>query len=112
MKKFHFLFLATTVFCGLFLAVINTSGAIDNPIGTDDFEEFLDRIVGFVSNILFSVSLLMFGVGAFYFATAAGDPKRVETGKKILFYTAIGFLVAVLARALVFMLRYIIGIEP
>lgn len=50
-------------------------------------------------------------IGAFYLLTAAGDPKRVGTGKTIIIYTLIGLTIILFARALIAMIESLIGVE-
>jgi hypothetical protein len=56
------------------------------------------RIVDFATiNILFPLAVLMIVVGGVMFLTAAGDPGRIGTAKKILSSVAIGLLIIFLA---------------
>jgi hypothetical protein len=41
---------------------------------------------------------------------AAGDPSKIETGKKIIFYTLIGFLIILLSRGLVVIIKDLIKV--
>jgi len=50
-------------------------------------------------------------IGAFYLLTAAGDPKRIGTGKTIITYALIGLVVILFARALIYVIESIIGVK-
>lgn len=76
---------------------------IDNPIGSDTFEQFINKITLFVFWIAIALAPLMVIFSAFYFITANGDPGKVKKAKDILIYTAIGIGIALLSRGFVSM---------
>ena len=51
----------------------------------------------------------MITVGAFYLITAAGDPERVNTGKKIITWTMIGIAVVLLATSVKLVIESLLG---
>ncbi len=77
-------------------------------------ETFYDLIRAFI-NFIFIVSLvlapLMIIIGAVYFLTAAGDPQKIEAGKRLILWTLVGFVIILLARGIVEFLRRAFGIE-
>lgn len=74
---------------------------LESPIEHENFGSLIGAITGFLRNIALIIAPIFIIIGAFYFVAAAGDPSKVETGKKIIFYTLIGFLIIFLAEALV-----------
>lgn len=96
------------IFLSLILPIATFGITIPNPIVHDTFEELIIAIINFLFTVALVIAPLMIIVGAFHFLTAAGDPKGVETGKKIIIYTLIGFVVILLARGIVEMIRGIL----
>ena len=82
---------------------------IDNPLNASTTEELVNDIIGFIFWVAVAVAPIMFLVAGFYFITAGGDPKRVGTAKTIMIYTAIGLAIVLLARALVSVLKSVLG---
>lgn len=111
-KKTYFLAPKTLIlisflfFCGSFA---NAQITIDNPSSYGTLEEFLDAVNNYLFYIAVILVPLLFVLSGFYFVTAAGDPKRVEKAKKILFYTAIGLIVVFAARGLVSLVNSILA---
>jgi len=78
---------------------------IENPIRADTFYELITSIINFLFTISLFIAPIMIIVGGFYFLMAADNVQNIETGKKIILYTIIGFVVIMLARGLVRMLE-------
>lgn len=82
---------------------------IDNPLEAESFEELLNSIINFIFWLGMVVFPLMILIAGFYFITAAGDPARAATAKKIIFYAVIGLVIVLFARGLAAVLKNIIG---
>jgi hypothetical protein len=52
---------------------------------------------------------LMAILAGFYFITSAGEPEKLKRAKDILIYTAIGLFVALLAKAIVAIIKKLVG---
>ncbi|MDO8663584.1 MAG: hypothetical protein Q7K28_01950, partial [Candidatus Wildermuthbacteria bacterium] len=52
---------------------------------------------------------LMVVAGGAIFMTSAGDPKKTTTAKQLILFAAIGFLVIMLAKGFVSVLKQILG---
>lgn len=74
---------------------------IENPLTAQNFVDFLDNIINFLFWISLVLAPLMIIVGGFYFVISEGDTKKIETGKNIIRYTLIGFLIILLAKGLI-----------
>lgn len=67
---------------------------LTNPLGgTSDIRDLIQRFATILRDFATPVAVLMILFGAFRILTAAGDPAKFETGKKILLYTAIGYAI-------------------
>jgi len=107
MKKI-FLTLILTL---LLLPVLTSAVAFQNPLRYGTFDELVKAIISFIFKIAVVVTPLMVMIGAFFLLTAAGDPKKVGTGKTIISYALIGLFIILLARALIYMIEGVIGIK-
>jgi len=83
---------------------------IENPLAADTFEEVLDRLINFIFWVGITVAPVMLIIAGFMLVTALGDPKRVETAKKMILYTLIGLAIVILAKGLIAVLKSILGV--
>ncbi len=104
--------LAILVSLGLVLPILVLAVTIDieNPLIYETFDALIEAIINFIFNIALVLAPLMIIVGAVYFVTAAGDIKRIETGKNIITYTLIGLVIVLLAKGLIVALKAVIGV--
>ena len=113
MKKHINLSLSVATLTVVFLLISGGSvGArgIDNPLMYDNFEELVEAIANFIFNIALVFAPIMIVIAGFYFLTAAGDPGRVATAKKIILYTLVGFAIILLSRGLVAVIREVLQV--
>ncbi len=89
----------------MFFSVSVAFAQLINPIEHDKFEDFLAGIINFLFGFGLAIAPLFFIIAAFYFLTAGGDPKQIETGKRIIIYTLIGLVVIFMAGGLVALVR-------
>ena len=82
---------------------------ICNPLQACDFQELIDNIIKFLFTVAVALVPLMVLIGGFYLLTAGGNPKQIETGKKVILYTLIGFVIILFARGIIAILKQILG---
>lgn len=82
---------------------------LNNPLPVNSIEELVNRIVKWIFSVSLIVAPLMIVVGAFIFLTSAGDPTRTKTGTELIKWTIIGFVVILLSRVLVGLIRGVLG---
>lgn len=80
-----------------------------NPLKAETFEELIDNLINFVFQIAVVLAPLLIIIGGLYVIFAAGDPYKVERGKKIILWTIIGFVIVLLAKAIGGIIRYLLG---
>jgi len=85
----------------IFLVPLTTNAAIENPLEVDTFQELVDSIITIIFNLALWIAPIMFIISGFYWITAAGDPKKIQTAKDIILYTIIGLIIVISARGLV-----------
>lgn len=94
-KNFFFLF---SILYFLLLPFSIKAITFGSPFKLPTFEELINTIISFISWVAIAIVPLAIIVAAFYFLTSGGDPERVRTAKRIIFYTIIGLIIVLLAR--------------
>ena len=75
---------------------------------SDNLETGVQRIMGFITNLLYLIAVAYALYGGFLILTSGGDEEKVKKGKTILMHGALGLLVIFLASSIVsFVLRLI-----
>jgi len=84
---------------------------IKNPLEYDTFGELIEAIIDFIYKIALVLAPLFIVIAGFYFVTAAGNPAQIETAKKIILYTLIGFLIILLSKGLIAVIQNVLGVQ-
>ena len=82
------------------VAMIKTAIAaseLEDPLKGMTLPELAQKITGLLLTISIPIASIMVLVGGFQIMTAGGDPAKASNGKKTILYTAIGFVVVLLA---------------
>lgn len=82
-----------------------------NVCGFKEFIQLIANIITALLAIALFVSVLLFSIAGFMYATAAGDQKRIETAKRIFLGVAIGLAIAFGAYLLVQVIVDVLGVE-
>jgi len=93
------------------LTVQGQGVTIENPLRAQSFWDLIDKLIDFIFYLAIAVAPIMFIVAGFYFITAAGDPEKVNTAKKMILWVLIGLLVVFLAKALIVFFGEMFGIQ-
>lgn len=80
-----------------------------NPLNAPDFDTIVNNLIDFIFKISIILVPLMIIVGAFLIMTAAGDPKKVGTGKNMIIYTLVGFTIVLLAKGILNVIKQLLG---
>lgn len=83
---------------------------ICNPLRWCNIHGIVEGIVGFLFWFGIALFPLMILVGAFYIMTSGGNERRLATGKRIIFYAIIGFLLILLAKGVIGIIKVILGV--
>ncbi|MFH1656664.1 MAG: pilin [Candidatus Nealsonbacteria bacterium] len=106
-KKISFLL----ILFSLFVPLVSSAVSIPNPLKANTFTELLNSIIDFIFTISIPITALMIIIAGFYFITAQGEPEKIQTAKKIIIWTLIGFLIIVAAKGLVQLLMQVAGVR-
>ena len=68
-------------------------GQLCNPLGTNDANELVGRVIKNILGIVGSLALLMFVVGGLMWMLSAGNEQRVKKGKDILTWASLGLVI-------------------
>ena len=82
---------------------------LPNPINATSIQGMIDSLINLAFVIGIALAPVLIIVGGLYFILSGGDPSKIETAKKIIFYTLIGLFVVILARAIIGIIRTILG---
>lgn len=78
---------------------------IQNPLQCTSIPDCAGRLIAALLAIAVPVVSIMVLVGGFRLMTAGGSPEKVESGRKIILYAVVGFVVVLGANAVVAILR-------
>lgn len=85
---------------------------LPNPLGTGTtITSLLERITTYLLELAVPVTTVLILYGAFQILTAAGDIKKVETGRKTIIYAVIGFGIVLIASGIPYIIREMLGAE-
>jgi len=80
-----------------------------NPLTVTSLPDFIDVIANWLLSIALVLAPILIVIAGIILMTASGDPNRVSTGKRMLLWTVVGFLIILLSRALVTIIRSVVG---
>ncbi|HOX30244.1 MAG TPA: hypothetical protein P5080_03780 [Candidatus Paceibacterota bacterium] len=84
---------------------------VDNPIKAESLEDIIENVINFFFTVAIIICPLIIIIGGFMMVTSGGDPGKVETGKKMVYYALIGLGIVVLAKGFVLALRQILNVK-
>jgi len=102
------------IFFILFLIPVILEAAIikfENPLGYDDVEDIIDAFVDIILLVGIPIAILMILIAGFYFITSGGNPEKIKTAKRIIFWTVIGFTIILLAKGIIYLIKGVIGMS-
>lgn len=82
---------------------------ICNPLEVDSVQKIIAAVQNWIFTIALVIAPLMIVLGAFYILTSAGEPSRVQKGRSIIIWAAIGLAVVLLAKVLYSVIVGVIG---
>jgi len=87
----------------------SSTGSINNPIGSNSFAELVAAVVDWIIGIAMVLAPLVIVYGGFTCMTALDDAGKLKTGKQIILYAILGFLLALIAKSLIDLLVGLAG---
>jgi len=84
---------------------------ICNPLSWSSIDELISSIFNWLVKIALIITPIMVVIGGVILMTAGGNPEKVKTGKRIIFWTLTGFLIILFAHGIKNIVEYIIGVK-
>lgn len=81
---------------------------ITNPLEWDTFEELINALIDGLWTISLALVPLVVIIAGYFFVTSAGEPDKINTGKKMVLYAIIGFLIIAMTKGLIVLLKEIL----
>jgi hypothetical protein len=106
-KKFLVIF-----FFLIFLPFLIEAIEFKPPWQTKSWQELLDAIYNFIFWVAIALFPIMVILAAFYFLTSGGNPEKIRTAKKIIFWTFIGLIIVLLGKGILAIIGQLIGGGP
>lgn len=110
MKPNFFKILILLLLISVFLIPLPVKGIkIENPLKAKTFNELINNIINFIFTLALAIAPVMIIIAGLLFVTSAGSPGQIETAKKIILYTLIGFVIILMAKGLINLFTQYLG---
>jgi hypothetical protein len=80
-----------------------------NPLACATFSECIEKIISFILWIGTAIFPIVIIIGGFLFLISGGDPEKVRTAKRMIFWAVIGLAIVLLARGIISLIKSVIG---
>lgn len=97
--KFRKILLAL-ILVSLIIPLTTKAVELKNPLIVDSFQELVEVLINVVFTLALAIAPIMYIIAGFFYLTSAGDPKKIETAKKIIIYTTVGLIIVVSAKGI------------
>ena len=74
-----------------------------------NLDDLLENVINYIFWFATAITPILILVAGFFFMTAAGDPNKVQTAKRMIIYVLAGYGIVLFARGLVYILGDILG---
>lgn len=109
LSKYFILLLLIAILAPLTTEAITVE--IENPLAAKNFWDLIDKLIDFIFYLAIPIAAIMITVAGFRFVTAAGDPEKIQTAKKMILWVLIGLLIVISAKGLIMLFGEIFGVE-
>ncbi len=98
-------------FSVMLLPVFPVYAQIQNPVVFDDLTEIINTYLGIFRVIVVIIFVGVLAGGGFVYLTAGSDEGKVANAKKMIIAAIVGFVIIVLAPAIVQFLGALLGVQ-
>jgi len=84
---------------------------LPDPLGGVGLLGLIQKVTNVLSGLALALGVLLIVYGAFLILIAAGDPKKIETGKKTILYTVAGVAVVLSAGLIIEFVKTVLGVR-
>jgi hypothetical protein len=82
---------------------------IINPLVCNSIPECIEKIISFILWIGTAIFPIIIIIGGFLFLISGGDPEKVRTAKRMIFWAVIGLVIVLLARGIISVIKSVIA---
>lgn len=86
------------------------AAAFPNPLNANTLSDVVEGISNWLLNFAIILGPVLLVVAGVIFMTAAGDPNRVSTAKRMILWTIVGFLIILLAKGIVSVVKNLLEV--
>ena len=79
------------------------------PTTATNLEDLLENVITYIFWFATAITPILIIIGGFYFITSAGSVDKVDTAKRIITYTVVGYAIILFSRGLVYVLADLLG---
>jgi len=79
-----------------------------NPLACNTIPGCIEKIISFIFWIAVAIVPIMIIIAGFLFLTSGGDPEKVRTAKRIIFWTVIGLAMVLFAKGIISLIKTVI----
>lgn len=94
---------------GISAAMPIYAAVFPNPLTATTVSQVVDKISDWLFNLAIVAAPVLLVIGGIIFMTAAGDPGRISTAKRMILWTVVGFLVILLSQGLISVVVGLLG---
>lgn len=110
MKKILLGLISIILLLAIALGVEGITIKFENPLTKEKIEDVISGIIDFIFLVAIVLVPIIILFGAFSFLTSGGDPRKVDTAKKIILYSLIGLFIVIFAKGIVYLIREMLGV--
>ena len=83
---------------------------ICNPLQSNNILVVMGGIIDWIFTISIIIAVIMYIISGFYFLTAAGDPEKINTAKKMVLWVSIGLMIAIASKGIIVLIGAVLGV--
>ncbi len=74
-----------------------------------DFIEFLNELGNWLYTFALAAAPVVILIGAFMFVTAAGNPERVKTGRRLIIWAIVGLAIVMTSKGIIILVHELLS---
>jgi len=79
-----------------------------NPLACDTIPECIEKIINFIFWVALAIVPIIIIIAGFLFLTSGGNPEKVQTAKRIIFWAVIGLAIILFAKGIISLIKSVI----
>ncbi len=88
---------------------VNAAAPVTTGLKNESFYDLISRVLNWLLGLLGILAVIGFVIAGIFYLTAAGDEEQAEKGKRIMLYSIIGLVIALIGLIVVNTLSGLIG---